>query len=73
MGIIIGGNTITGNFSSSGDTQNTPTVVTRGLVLHFDTSNASSFDNSGYYYDCGYGCQYYTYNPGCSTCTSEVS
>lgn len=21
------------------------------------------------YYDCGYGCQYYTYNPGCTPCT----
>lgn len=20
------------------------------------------------YYDCGYGCQYYTYNPGCTAC-----
>lgn len=20
------------------------------------------------YYDCGYGCQYYTYNPGCTSC-----
>jgi hypothetical protein len=22
------------------------------------------------YYNCGYGCQYYTYNPGCTTCTA---
>jgi hypothetical protein len=21
------------------------------------------------YYDCGYGCQYYTFNPGCTACT----
>jgi hypothetical protein len=72
MGIIIGGNTMTGNFSSSGDTQNTPSIVTRGLVLHFDTSNASSFDNSGYYYDCGYGCQYYSSNPGCTNCNNKL-
>lgn len=24
--------------------------------------------NFGGYYNCGYGCQYYTYNPGCTAC-----
>jgi hypothetical protein len=25
------------------------------------------------YYDCGYGCQYYTYDPLCSGCTTSVN
>jgi hypothetical protein len=72
MGIILGGNTLSGtNFSSLGDTPSTPNVVTDGLVLHLDAGNTSSYNSSGYYYDCGYGCQYYSSNPGCTNCNSQ--
>ena len=71
MGIIIGGNAISGNFNNSGESQNTPNVVTNGLVLWLDAGNNASFINSSNYYDCGYGCQYYSSNPGCTNCNSQ--
>jgi len=71
MGIIIGGNTLSGNFNNSGESQNTPTVVTNGLVLWLDAGNNASYINSSNYYDCGYGCQYYSSNPGCTNCNTR--
>ena len=71
MGIIIGGNAILGNFNNLGESQNTPNVVTDGLSLWLDAGNNSSFINSPNYYDCGYGCQYYSSNPGCTNCNSQ--
>jgi hypothetical protein len=71
MGIIIGGNTLSGNdFNPSGYTV-TPSVVTRGLVLWLDAGNDSSYRNTSNYYDCGYGCQYYSSNPGCTNCNTQ--
>lgn len=26
--------------------------------------------DGGGYYDCGYGCQFFTYNPGCTNCST---
>jgi hypothetical protein len=72
MGIIVGGNTMSGNFSSSGDTQNAPNIVTNGLVLWLDVGNIQSYAGTGYYYDCGYGCQYYSSNPGCTSCNNKI-
>jgi hypothetical protein len=72
MGIILGGNNLTGtNFSTLGDTPSTPNVVTDGLVLWLDAGNNASYINSSNYYDCGYGCQYYSSNPGCTSCNSQ--
>lgn len=71
MTISIGGNILSGNFNTSGDTQNTPSVVTDGLTLWLDGGNANSSHTSGYYYDCGYGCQYYSTNPGCTSCNNK--
>jgi hypothetical protein len=72
MGIILGGNNLTGtNFSTLGDTPSTPNMVTDGLVLWLDAGNNSSYINSSNYYDCGYGCQYYSSNPGCTSCNSQ--
>jgi hypothetical protein len=71
MGIIIGGNTLSGNFNNSGESQNTPNVVTDGLVLWLDAGNNSSYLNTSNYYDCGYGCQYYSSNPGCTNCNTR--
>ena len=45
MGIIIGGNTLSGNFNNSGESQNTPSVVTDGLVLHLDAGINNSYIN----------------------------
>ena len=71
MGIIIGGNTLSGNFNNLGESQNTPSIITDGLVLWLDAGNNSSYINSSNYYDCGYGCQYYSTNPGCTNCNSR--
>lgn len=72
MGIILGGNNLTGtNFSTLGDTPSTPNMVTDGLVFWLDAGNSSSYINSSNYYDCGYGCQYYSSNPGCTNCNSK--
>jgi hypothetical protein len=71
MTIVIGGNTLSGNFNSLGDSQNAPNVVTDGLVLWLDAGNNASYINSSNYYDCGYGCQYYSSNPGCTNCNTQ--
>jgi hypothetical protein len=71
MSIIIGGNTLSGNFSNLGVIQNTPTVVTDGLILWLDAGNNASYINTSNYYDCGYGCQYYSSNPGCTNCNTQ--
>jgi hypothetical protein len=71
MGIIVGGNTISGNFNYSGESQNSPTVVTDGLVLWLDAGVNASYANTSNYYDCGYGCQYYSSNPGCTNCNTQ--
>jgi len=71
MGIIIGGNAFDArDFNPSGEAAS-PTVVTRNLVLWLDAGNNSSYANTSNYYDCGYGCQYYSSNPGCTNCNSQ--
>jgi hypothetical protein len=71
MGIIIGGNSFDAtDFNPSGEAAS-PTVVTRGLVLWLDAGNNSSYANTSNYYDCGYGCQYYSSNPGCTNCNTQ--
>jgi hypothetical protein len=71
MGIIIGGNAFDAtDFNPSGDAAS-PTAVTRNLVLWLDAGNNASYINTSNYYDCGYGCQYYSSNPGCTNCNSQ--
>jgi hypothetical protein len=71
MGIIIGGNAFDAvDFNPSGEAAS-PTAVTRGLVLWLDAGNNSSYANTANYYDCGYGCQYYSSNPGCTNCNTR--
>jgi hypothetical protein len=71
MGIDLGGNIFLANdFNPSGEAAS-PTVVTRGLVLWLDGGDNSSYVNSSNYYDCGYGCQYYSSNPGCTNCNTQ--
>ena len=71
MGIKIGGNSLSGHVDHYGNIQNGPTVITDGLVLWLDSGNYASYQDSGYYYDCGYGCQYYASNPGCTACNTQ--
>jgi hypothetical protein len=71
MSVILGGNTLSGNFNYIGDSQNTPNIVTDGLSLWFDAGDNSSYINSPNYYDCGYGCQYYSSSPGCTNCNTR--
>jgi hypothetical protein len=71
MGIKIGSNTLSGiNFNTLGENI-VPNVVTDGLVLWLDAGNGASFGNADTYYDCGYGCQYYSTNPGCTNCNTQ--
>lgn len=71
MGIDLGGNIFFANdFNPSGEAAS-PTVVTRGLVLWLDGGNNASYINSSNYYDCGYGCQYYSSDPGCTNCNTQ--
>lgn len=71
MGIILGGNTFAAtDFNPSGETAS-PTVVTRGLLLWLDAGNLTSYNNTTNYYDCGYGCQYYASDPGCTNCNTQ--
>jgi len=52
MGIDISGNVFEANdFNPSGESVS-PTVVTRGLVLHLDAGNNSSYINTSNYYYC---------------------
>ena len=71
MGIKIGGNSLSGHVDHYGNIQNSPTVITDGLVLWFDSGNYASYQDSGYYYDCGYGCQYYSSAPACTVCNTQ--
>lgn len=73
MGIILGGNNLSGtNFNTLGETPSTPSAITDGLVLWLDAGNNNSYiGTSDNYYDCGYGCQYYSSNPGCTNCNTQ--
>jgi len=72
MGIDIGGNVFDAtDFNPSGEAAS-PAVVTRGLILWLDAGNNSSYANTSNYYDCGYGCQYYSSNPGCTNCNTQI-
>ncbi len=71
MGIILGGNTFDAiDFNPSGEAAS-PALVTRGLALWVDAGNNASYANTSNYYDCGYGCQYYASNPGCTNCNTQ--
>lgn len=73
MSINVSGNLLSSTgFTSSGEIANTPNIVTDGLVLWLDAGNIASYNNSATYYDCGYGCQYYGSNPGCTNCNTQI-
>lgn len=58
MGDFRIGNANAPNNIKIGDSQVTKIMVGENKVWEFGPG----------YYDCGYGCQYYTYNPGCPSC-----
>ena len=73
MGIDVGGNILSSSgFDSSGNIVNSPSIVTDGLVLWIDAGYLVSYNNTSNYYDCGYGCQYYASDPGCTNCNTQV-
>ena len=73
MSINVNSNVISSTgFNSSGDILNSPNVITDGLVLWLDVGNNASYMNSTSYYDCGYGCQYYASDPGCTNCNTQI-
>ena len=73
MGIDIGGSIVSSSgFDSSGNILNSPSIITDGLVLWIDAGNLACYNNTSSYYDCGYGCQYYASDPGCTNCNTQV-
>lgn len=69
MAISIGGNVLGAeDFSPTGTTVHPPELVTTNINLWLDSANDYSYKNTSNYYDCGYGCQYYSSNPGCQNC-----
>jgi hypothetical protein len=73
MPVIINNKTITSQiFNTTSDTRSTPVVSTQGLVYWLDFGNLSSYHPGTTYYDCGYGCQFYSSNPGCVNCNTQV-
>lgn len=70
MPININGNIISSpTTNTSGVIQNYPTVIISGITTWADAGRAFSYFDSTYY-DCGYGCQYYSSNPGCTNCNT---
>lgn len=73
MAIDINGNILSGSiFDLTGNTIDLSTIVTDGLLVWLDPGYTSSYYSSGTYYDCGYGCQYYSSNPGCTNCNTQI-
>ncbi len=73
MAINIGGNLLSSTgFNTSSEILNTPNFVTEGIVLWYDAGNLACYNNTSSYYDCGYGCQYYGSDPGCTNCNTQL-
>lgn len=73
MSVNVSGNIISSTgFDASANILNSQRIVTDGLVLWLDAGNFSSYNGSANYYDCGYGCQYYASNPGCTNCNTQI-
>ena len=71
MAISVGGNVLGAeDFNPRGVTVHPPDLVTRNIILWLDSANDYSYKNTPNYYDCGYGCQYYSSDPGCRSCSS---
>jgi hypothetical protein len=71
MPLDVNGNIIlSGLTNTSGIITNYPDIVKNGLVLWLDAGRSYSYYDTSYY-DCGYGCQYYSSNPGCTSCANQ--
>lgn len=53
------------------DKNNTSLGTYHSISVSCTTTTTTTPTGAGYY-DCGYGCQYYTYNPGCTPCTPST-
>jgi hypothetical protein len=70
MPININGNILlSGTTDASGTINTYPNVVLSGMTLWLDAGRNFSHYSANYY-DCGYGCQYYSTNPGCTNCNT---
>jgi hypothetical protein len=77
MSVNLSGNIISSTgFDTAGNILNSQNIVTDGLVLWLDAGNLASYNyvagTGAGYYDCGYGCQYYASNPGCTNCNTQI-
>jgi hypothetical protein len=71
MTLNINGNSLSSSLTnSSGIIQNYPKPVVNGIVLWLDAGRSQSYYDVNYY-DCGYGCQYYSSAPACTNCNSQ--
>jgi hypothetical protein len=71
MTLNINGNSLSSSLTnSSGIIQNYPKPVMNGIVLWLDAGRSQSYYDVNYY-DCGYGCQYYSSAPACTNCNTQ--
>jgi hypothetical protein len=76
MPININSNIISmSGFTTNYDVVQRP-MITRDLILWidmgYDASYKAASTNIGNFYDCGYGCQYYSSDPGCTNCQDLI-
>ena len=71
MPININGNTLSSSTTNSGgQVINYKTIVSSNIVIWLDAGRSFSLYDADYY-DCGYGCQYYSSDPGCTPCYNQ--
>jgi hypothetical protein len=71
MPININGNSLgSSTTNSGGNVINYKTIVATNIVLWLDAGRSFSLYDADYY-DCGYGCQYYSSDPGCTPCYNQ--
>jgi hypothetical protein len=70
MPLNLSGNIISAStVNYTGISENYPNIVKTNLNLWLDAGRSFSHWNDRYF-DCGYGCQFYSTNPGCTNCNT---
>jgi len=73
MGILVSKNYINSNYTlrptGTPSTDAYQIACCSWIVENYYAAIGNGSGGAGYY-DCGYGCQYYTYDPGCSPCSA---
>lgn len=72
MSINIGGSLLINSGYTFNDEINTSNIVVEDLVGYWDAGNFESYNDTNSYYNCGYGCQYYSSDPGCESCDGQL-